>query len=72
MSAFEKKKENPNWSIINYDYYTALLQNPNIYTVYADSRAAGGQRFQLQNSNSEGPQASNQSACPSNIRLTLQ
>lgn len=50
----KRRKENLGWSIINYDYYTALLQNTNIYTVYADSRAAGAQSFQLKNSNSEG------------------
>lgn len=60
MSAFERKVENLCWSIINYYYYTALLQNTNIYTVYVDSRVAGAQSFQLHNSKSDGTQASSQ------------
>lgn len=62
----QKKKKSLSWRIIN---YTALLQNTNIYTVYTDSRVAGAQSIQLQNSNSEGPKTCNQSACPSNVRL---
>lgn len=47
--AFEKgnkkktQKKQKNWSIINYVYFTALLQHTNIYTVYADFRAARAQ-----------------------------
>lgn len=44
-------------------------KNTNIYTVYADSRAAGASSFQFQDSNSEGPQVSSKSACPSDISL---
>lgn len=34
------KKPNCSWSIINYDYFTALLRHTNIYIMYADSREA--------------------------------